>query len=206
MRKIINWLTPYHRFFVALFVACFGLTCAFLVAGCAGLPQWLSDAPTILATVGTSITSVIGLLAALTGNPALSAASLAISAWITKVSTAIQDVETLVKQYQADESTTLLGDIEAALATAEADINTDFSNLGLPASFLSVVTQIAALALSQLQAWGTLIPSLSAKAMESVSLKVPYSKKEYEAAFNKILDTPTGDATVDAALARIKRL
>lgn len=206
MRKLRASLLPYHNLVMALFILSLAFTCTVMIVGCAGLPQWLADSSTVLETVSASITAVLGLIGALTGNAALAAAALAIQSWVTKITTGIADVETLVKQYQADESATLLGDIEAALTVVEADVSTDFSNLGLPASFLSVIQQIAALALSQLQAWASLIPALKSSAMTTLTLKVPYSKKEYAAAFNKILDTPTGDPAVDVALAKIKRL
>ena len=178
---------------------------AMLVSGCA-VPTWLTDAQSITALVGTSITSIGSFIAGLTGNVALAAGLAIVSTWITKVETGLSDIETLVSQYNSAPNPTLLSDIESALQDVETNIQQDFSNLGLPASVLSVISGITALALSQLEAWGTMIPAVKASAMTVMTLKVPYTKAEYKAAVNKILATPTGDAEVDAALAKARKL
>lgn len=175
------------------------------MSGC-GVPPWLSDAGSIIGLVGTSITTIGSFIAALTGNAALAAGLAVVSDWISKVEVGISDVEELVNQYNAAPTPGLLANIEAALSDVEANLVQDFSNLGLPTSFLTVVSGIAALALSQLQAWGSLIPALKANALESFTVKRPYSKAEYRDLVNKLLATPTGDTTVDAALAKVKKL
>lgn len=175
------------------------------IAGC-GVPTWLTDAQNIVALVGTSITAIGSFIAGLTGNAAMAAGLAVLTTWITKVEQGISDIETLVSQYNSAPTPTLLADIESALTDVETNIQQDFNNLGLPASVLSVVAGIAALALSQLEAWGSLLPAVKAGAMTSFIVKTPYTKAEYKQLINKILSTPTGDAEVDVALAKAKKL
>jgi hypothetical protein len=198
-------LIKYHRQLTMLACVLFIGICAMAMAGC-GVPTWLSDASQIIGMVGTSVTAIGAFIAGLTGNAALAAALATISAWITKVETGIADLEELVSQYNAAPTPGLLANIEAALADVSANLATDFSNLGLPSGILNVIAGIAALALSQLEAWGSLIPALQAKPMASFTIKTPYTKAEYKALVNKILTTPTGDKMVDAALAKVKKM
>lgn len=180
-------------------------TVALLMSGCAA-PTWLTDANQIIGMVGSSIAAIGGFIAALTGNAALAAGLAVVSTWLTKIEQGIADVEQLVEQYNAAPDATTLASIEAALLDVETNIQQDFSNLGLPTSVTSVIAGVAALALSQLQAWGTMIPAIKANAMQSFVLKVPYTKAQFKEAVNGILSTPTGDAEVDAALAKAKKL
>lgn len=198
-----RFLIQHARLFLR--VACFlfiGLVCMTL-AGC-GIPTWLTDAQGIIGVVATSITSIGALIAGLTGNAALAAGLAVVSAWVTKLETGISDVEALVTQYNEAPDPTLLANIEAALADVEANLQQDFSNLGLPPAFLTVASGVAALALSQLEAWGSLIPALKATAMSTIIIKRPYTKAEYKALVKELFATKTGDPEVDAALAKVK--
>lgn len=198
-------LIAYRRAFMIV-AALAGLYAACSMLAACGLPVWLTDASGIIALVGSSFTSVASFIAGLTGNAALAAALATVSTWITKIQTALGDIETLVEQYQEAENPTVLADIEAALADLETNLQTDFSNLGLPSGVLSVIAGIAGLALSQLQAWAALISGMKATAAQKVEFNVPLTKKEFKAAVNKILSTPTGDPQVDAALAKAQRV
>jgi hypothetical protein len=200
-----NFCVKYHRQLLILSLVLAVYPMAVLLAGC-GVPTWLSDANQIVGLVGTSIATIGAFIAGLTGNTALSAALAVVSAWVTKVTTGISDLEALISQYNESPSPTLLSDIKAALADVKANVQQDFSNLGLPASILSVIAGVAELALSQLEAWGSLIPALTAKAKDVVTIHVPYTSKEFKALVNAVLEKPTGDPQVDAALAKVKKL
>lgn len=203
--NIAKFLIRFHRHFmmIAVFLTIGVFTLA--MSGC-GVPTWLTDAQSIVALVGTSITAIGSFIAGLTGNAALAAGLAVVSDWITEVDKAIGDLETLVEQYNAAPNATLLADIESALSTVEANLAPDFSNLGLPTGILTVIAGIAGLALSQIQAWGSLIPATQAHAMTTFTVKTPYTKSQYKELINKILTTPTGDAEIDAALAKAKRI
>lgn len=198
-------LIKFHRQFTALAILLLIGMFTIGLAGC-GVPTWLTDAQSIIGLAATSLATIGSFIAGLTGNAALAAGLAVISAWIQEVETGLNDVEELITQYNASPNPTLLANIEAALADVETNLQKDFSNLGLPTSILSVIAGIAGLALSQLQAWGSLLPAAQSKAMASFTVRVPYTKAEYKALVNGILTTPTGDAEVDAALAKVKKL
>lgn len=203
--KLASLFIKYRRAFMSFALLLVIGMFTMVMAGCAA-PTWLTDANNIVALVGTSITAIGSFIAGLSGNAALAAGLAVLTEWITKIEQGISDIEALVSQYNSSPTPTLLGDIEAALSDLEANVQQDFSNLGLPTTILSVVAGVAALALSQLEAWGSLIPATKATAMMALTVKVPYTKKEYKEAVNKILSTPTGDAEVDAALAKARKL
>lgn len=205
MKTFKKLLIAYHRQCTMVALLMFIGIASLFVAGC-GAPTWLTDANNIVAIVGTSITAIGSFIAGLTGNAALAAGLAVISDWTSKVETGLSDLEELVSQYTAAPSPTLLSTIESTLADVEGNIKQDFGNLGLPTSILSVVAGIAGLALSQLEAWGSLIPATQAKAMTTFTVKTPYTKSEYKQLVNQILTTPTGDAEIDAALAKVKKL
>jgi hypothetical protein len=200
-----KFLATHHRMFMTLGYIFALMTAAMYLTACAA-PTWLTDAGSIITLVGLSFASIASFIAGLSGNPALSAALAEVSAWIGKVQTGISDIEALVDQYNQSPNPTLLSDIENACADVQTNIKQDFSNLGLPATVLNIISGIAGLALSQLVAWSSLFPAVSAKAMERVTITVPMTKNEFKAAVDAILNTPTGDPEIDAALAKVKRL
>lgn len=192
-----------HQFAMLSMILVIGMLTLFL-AGC-GVPTWLSDAQNIVAIVSMSTAAIGSFIAGLTGNEALAAGLAVVSDWVTKVETGLNDLEALINQYNASPNPTILSDIESALADIKGNIQQDFSNLGLPASVLTVISGIAALALSQLEAWGSLIPATQAQAMTAFTVKTPYNKAEFKAEVNKIISTLTGDAEIDSALAKVKK-
>lgn len=176
-----------------------------IVTGCAA-PTWLTDAQGIVALVAASITSVGGFIASLTGNAALAQGLAVVQKWIAEVQTGLTDLEQLIDQYNAEPTTGLLLTIKATLADVTTNIQQDFSNLGLPAGVLNVVAGVAAVALSQLTAWGSLLPAGNAVAMAKFTVITPYTKKQYKELINNVLSQHTGDAEIDAALAQAKKL
>lgn len=205
MKMLLRFCLIYRRPLFGVAAAFAFLAFMLPMMGCAA-PTWLTDASQIITLVGASFASIASFVAGLTGNAALAAALAVVSTWITNVQAGLSDIETLVDQYNEAPNPTLLSDIESALADVEQNVQTDFSNLGLPASILSVIAGIAGLALQQLVAWRSLFPSVSISAGSKFTITVPMTKKEFKAAVNKILETPTGDRIVDVALAKAVRL
>ncbi len=199
------FLVRHRRAFSTVSMFLFLCVATLFVAGC-GVPAWLQDANNIIGLVGTSITAIGAFIAGLTGNAALAAGLAEVNAWIVKVEQGITDLETLIAQYNSSQDASTLAKIEAALADVETNLAQDFSNLGLPAGVLSTIAGIAGLALSQIQAWGSLLPAAKATPMERFTVITPFDKAQYKAMVNKILATPTGDAEVDAALAKVHKL
>jgi hypothetical protein len=216
MKHVLKFLIVYRRYFMSAGFAALVFVATCTLTAC-GVPVWLSDAGNIIALVGASFTSVASFVAGLTGNVALAAALATISTWITKVQTGVSDLETLISQYKASPTTGLLGEIESSLTDLQANVQQDFSNLGLPASILSVISGVAGEAESLLAEWSTAIAGVKTAAtsteFKAATVKIatladslPQAIANYKAAVNKILTTPTGDPVTDAALAKTKKL
>jgi hypothetical protein len=202
-----------HRiFFLRFAFLTLVFTAAMCMAAC-GVPAWLTDAGSIIALVGSSFTSIAAFVAGLTGNAALAALLTTVSKWITTVQTGISDLQALITQYQASPSTGLLAEIEAALTDLKTNVQQDFSNLGLPPAVLSVIAGIAALAANTLAEWDLAIQGIktaptstafkeATARLSAVADALPQAISAYKVNVNKILTTKTGDAQVDAALAK----
>jgi hypothetical protein len=213
---MMSFLIQHRRFFSRLSLWSFAFTICMMATACAA-PTWLTDATNILTVVGASFTSIASFIAGLTGNTALAALLAVVSTWIAKVQTGLSDLSTLVAQYQEAPSATLLSEIEAGLEDVTTNVQQDFSNLGLPASILSVITGIAALALNLLTEWSVAIAGVKNAAtpddfkaasatLSDLAKNLPQQVATFKAGVNGILNTPTGDAEVDAALAKATRL
>lgn len=216
MKHIRNFLIRSRRAFFMVTLASFAFTLCLLMTGCAA-PVWLTDASEIITLVGASFTSIASFIAGLTGNAALAALLAIVSTWIGKVQTGLGDITALITQYTAAPSATLLAEIEAALADVTANVKQDFSNLGLPASILSVIAGIAALALNLLTEWSAAITGVTTAststelhaAVEKINTlgnALPQAMADFKAGVNAVLSTPTGDAEIDAALAKATRV
>lgn len=205
MKKIINnlWRLPFFAVSAALAV----LAVCLLTSACA-LPTWLSDANSIIPMLVTSAGSVLSLIAGLTGNAALAAAIAALTTWANKIEAGLANIETLIANYQANPSDTLLENIEAAAQAVISDIPTFAQVEGLPAALATTIQSFAQLILTQLEAWTSLIPTLKASVMEGeqITVIVPFTKADYKAQWNALLNHSTGDPTIDAALKKAKRL
>ena len=215
-RTILRFLIRYRRPFTVLgLFACLLVFC--MTAAACGSPVWLTDAGNVIALVGSSFTSIASFIAGLTGNVALAALLAVVSTWIGRVQSGIADVQTLITQYQASPSTGLLAEIESALADLKTNVAQDFSNLGLPPAILNVVAGIAGLAENVLVEWDTAISGVKSATSSAefkgavsrlsiVADNLPQAIADYRLAVNTILATPTGDAEVDAALAKATRV
>ena len=211
-KSFVKYLIQYRRVFFVLSCFCLLALVTIGMSGCA-VPTWLSDASQVISTIGLTFTQVAALVASLTGNTALASVLGLVSTWISKVQTGVADMQQLIGQYQASPSTGLLGKIEAALADLQANVVQDFSNAGLPPALLSVISGIAAATNSLLAEWSSAI-SGAKSASNSAEVKAATERftaladnlgasiAAYKATVSKILTTPTGDATIDAAMAK----
>jgi hypothetical protein len=212
----MKFLIAYRR---PLMLTAFMLLVAVIIlplAGC-GVPAWLSDASSIITLVGASVASIASFVAGLTGNTALAAALAVVSTWITKVQSGIEDLQTLITQYQASPSTGLLATIESALTDVQQNLATDFSNLGLPTSVLSVIGGIAGLASNLLAQWSAAITGIKTATtseefreatarLTTLADALPTAQTDFRNAVNALLSSSTGDPEVDAALAKATRI
>jgi hypothetical protein len=213
---MMRFLIKYRRTFMLFSFLLFLLALTLPLMGC-GVPVWLSDAGSIIGEISLAFTSVASFIAGLTGNVALAALLATVATWITKVQAGISDLQTLISQYQASPNPGLLGDIESALSDLQTNVAQDFSNLGLPAAVLNVIAGIAGLANRLLLGWSQAISGVKT-AKTSADFKVamnkftvladglPQSIAQFKSDVNAILTTKTGDAAVDAALAKTPKI
>ena len=199
--------TIYRRIF-AVSAALFAVS---LIAGCAG--TFFSEAPSVIQAI---IGSVAAIAAALSFVPGLGTEAAAISAILTAADNEASEIEMLIQQYQTTPNETTLQKIEAAIQLAISNMTKLLSPLNIPPALATKIGNIAQVMLDQFEAWAALIASIKvpasgklevtdhAKAAAAMSKLL--TAKQYKTRVNDILDTPTGDATVDAAFARSPRL
>ena len=209
-------LIQYRREFFTIAFLFFVAVICLTMSGCA-VPAWISNSENVIDLVGASFASIAAFVAGLTGNTALAELLTEVSAWITKVQGGVSGLQSLISQYKVNPTTGLLGEIESALTDLQQNVAQDFSGSGLPASVLSVISGIAAEADALLSEWSNAITGVKsattsaevAKGVANISAladNLPTRIASYSAAVNTILSTPTGDAEVDAALAKAPRI
>jgi hypothetical protein len=192
------------------------------LAAC-GLATWLSDANTILPVLLDSVLGVLTLVSTLRGGALSPAEADAITNFGASIQNALQQIQTMVDDYEQSASATLLGEITAAVNAVKTDLANFLPTIHVtdPAT-QAEIEDIFTLVSEQITAWATVIPALTGTATATVppmpttehltvihdkfELVTPLSKKAYKAAYNAILARTTGNAEVDAALAKLKRL
>ena len=198
-----KFLVTYRRLFFALAVACV----AFWATACA-IPTWLQDANSIIPMLVASATSILSFIAALTGNAVAAEVLAAISAWSTKVDAGLKNIEDLISQYNENPNDTLLQNIEGEAQVVVSDIGTFSSIVDVPTAISTKIQAVAQLILTQLIAWMSLLPAAkkSLAAGTVVTFIVPFDSKSFKSQVNAVWALPTGDAAVDKAAAKVKRL
>lgn len=196
----MKFLVQHHRLFTGLGCALLGLSLLSLVAGCAA-PTWITDISNLLPIV---LSAFAGLSSVVLGYLGAGTLASTITTWITEIQNGIADIQEMVKQYEAAPNPTLLSNIEALLADVSANIQQDFSNLGIPAALLAIIASVASIALETLQSISSVIPALAAKAGDKFTVTTPKTKAELKAALQAVFSAPTGDAKLDSLLAKVK--
>jgi hypothetical protein len=128
------------------------------VAGC-NASQWLTialnDLPTII-QIAVSIISIVGAASGATNPAALALAQAA----AVKAKAVLVEAQAFLTQYQANKSTTLLGNIDDALATAQAQLGSILSILNINSPVLQATLSAAiGSALTIIVAVQSLIPA-----------------------------------------------
>jgi hypothetical protein len=177
------------------------------LSGCAGLPAWLTEGQQVLTLVGPVITTILGFVAALTSKTIDAPVAATITTIVTKAQAGLADLAALEKQYNANPGTTILTDIEQGGKAVVAELQPLLALVDVkdPAT-QAKIEAFANLAVTQLGAWITELPVLTAPALTSHTITIPFNTKEFKQAFDAIVKAPTGTAAVDAALASIKTL
>jgi len=179
-----------------------------LITGCA-VPTWLTDATNLLPVLISGAASLLSFIAAISGQTIPAAALAEITTIANDVETELKVVEELIGEYNTTPNETVLQKIDAAAKLVVANLSKLLAVDGLPDAVNSKVQSIAQLLLTQFEAWLSLLPAVNAAtavAGARITITIPSTKKDLKSQFNAILDAPTGDAAVDAALQKTKRL
>jgi hypothetical protein len=195
-----------HRFNVHRFLAVLALCeVALFVAGC-NLPAWISTAQSILPIAGQMAAAVLALVAAFSGSTD-SGAITTLSTVVSAAAKALTDIQAMVTEYASNPSTTLLGDIENGIKAVSDNIAPFLADTGIKNSALSAkVVAILQLLMTEVTSLASIMPLLKATAGQTLSVTIPFDAKQFKQAYNEIVDKPTGDVAVDAALAKLPRL
>ena len=207
IRKIRAFLARpmVHRFCFMVFLISTMFTFTVALTGCA-VPLWLSDAGNIMPILLSTATSVLGFIGTISGNPEIAVAMGLINTYMTDVENGLKELEELIGEYNETPNETVFQKIQGVAALVSQNLTLILEATGLPAAVATKIQSFATLILGQLNSWLSLLPTLSAKAGEKVTLTVPLTKKEYAAMYNKVREEATGDPVVDAALAKMKKL
>jgi hypothetical protein len=135
-----------------------------LLAGCTA--SWVNEATNIISLLGPAITSILAILAAFGVGLSPSVAS-ALEKWSTDAETGLQQVGTLINQYNAAEATAQPG-ILAEIQTLLGVINTNLTSILPTIHVTDPSTQAKILAIveafqSELSALIALVPALQGK-------------------------------------------
>lgn len=109
--------------------------------GCSA-SQWLTIALNDLPTILQIVTSIISIVGAASGSATASAVALANTA-ASKASDAIKEAQAFLAQYQANKTNTLLGNVDDALATAQAQLGSILSILNINSPTLQATLSAA---------------------------------------------------------------
>lgn len=203
IRRILS-IPRVHRFcaVMALVSTCF--TFSLLFAGCA-TPVWLADATNLIPVIATSAGSVLLFLAGITGNAEFDPIIAEITTWSTNVENGLLEIEKLVNEYKTTPTEDTLQKILGFVTLIDGDLSNILGMVGLPAAIASKIQAFAVLIQQELTSWSSLLPAFGATQGAKFTVTVPMTKKQYEVAFDALLNSPTGDEKADAVLARMKR-
>lgn len=177
------------------------------ICGCTGVTAWITQATQIVPIAASMVTAVLSLIAALAGKTLSASEATSIASVVTAIQAGLGDIEKMVTAYQSAPSTTLLGQIEAGTQAVLGNINAFLTDVHVTdVATQAKIVAILTLVLNEVQSFASLLPVLKAGAGEQITITVPLSSKSAKEAFNAILDAPSGNPHVDAALAKLHRL
>ncbi len=195
----------YHKLFLVLLL----VQVALLLAACGPL-TWLTDAMNILPIVAQMAAAILTLIATLSGGAILPVDIAAMIATVISGALAgIKDIEAMVAEYKANPQATTLAKIKEATQAVIDHLDafiTDTLGKITNQALSDKIKAMVVLILNEVVAFASLLPGLDAKAGQKLTIVVPMSTKDAKSSWNAILTSPSGDATVDAALATLPKL
>jgi len=188
------------------------LTACMLVTGCIA-PTWLTDAEALMPVLIASGTSILSFIGVVSGNPEIGAALAVAMPIIKDVLAGLKDLDAMIREYKGTKDDSIMTKIEDTAAVVRDNLSKLLADVGLPAVLAAKLSQWAELVISQLDAWLEILPAIKTgvETKTIAHMPKPASDKVMRAddlknAFNNLLDQPTGDPTIDDALAAAPRL
>lgn len=187
MRNILNFLATHRRGLFVLGCALLSFSALCLITGC-GVPTFLTDLETIIPVAGSAISGILALIGGLTGNVAVEAAATEINVIVTKIDAEFTQINTLITNYKANPSDTLLENIEAGIAEVNADLANILEVAGLPAALATTIQNVVQAVVNQLNALLSVIPVFkSSTAGASLSVLKPVSAAAFKSQIHAAL-------------------
>jgi len=193
--RLILFARKYHMLFLAA-----GLLMLTVSLCACNIPAWISTGEAVIGLAETMIGAI------LTAMGAVGAAATMVSI-VNKILAAMQDALAMYEEYKNNPSTTLLSSIKEGFqavldGATQFMTDTGVTNVNLQNKLKSIMQ----LVINEITALQSTLPALVAKAGEQFTVTVPMDKKQFVAAYNQIIGTPTGDAECDGILAQLKAL
>lgn len=182
-----------NRYRLALRIyGCFALSifCIAMLAGCSA-PAFLADLESILPLVGTGITGLLAILGADLKDPALTAAATEAQGILTAASAELDNINTIVADYKANPSDTLLEEIETAVNTFKANLASTLTVAGLSAATAATIQNTVNTLTTQLENLLSTLPVFkTSTAGVTLTVTKPIPAAAFKAEIHAALTTP----------------
>jgi hypothetical protein len=210
MKKLLAASYLRQRICACLFVLC----CLVFICGCS--VNWIAETTGAIQAFGPSVTAFLALLSAFGARIPASVLTTCQNIESQVVNDLNNVVLPLIEQYNQAEATAkpgIMGEIQSAMASCQANLGKMFDALGtagLPASDAAKVKAIALALLAQLSAITAFIPVVtghSGSVQAAVaSGNIPLNAEQWASHFNQIVAHETGNSATDAAVGQAPKI
>ncbi len=176
-----------NRFVLNLGLAFLALSACMVLAGCAA-PTFLTDLEEIIPVASAAVGSILTIIGTFSGQPELTIVGSAINAVASKAEADLKTVSTLINEYKANPSDTVLQNVENAINTAIGSLSAILQVNGLPAQQAQQITAIVTAVNQQMQALLTILPVFNSQtAGQQIAVTKPISASDFKAKVNAAL-------------------
>lgn len=186
-----------------------------LIAFATGCGSTISQVSTLLGTVQTVLAGLLAFVAGLTGTIP-SAVQTEVDKIASDAQAGVEEALTLVQSWTQSNSTTVLGKVSSIVTALSNNLGSFLGGLNISGPAAQKITEIVGLVVTTLQGVLALLPLFGQGASASPRMLMHLDKMGASQAsalnatlkqqYAEIVGTPTGNAAVDAALARMPKL
>lgn len=172
--------------------------------------SWITEANSIVAAMIPAALNILALIAAFSGSTVTPTAVAEVEAVGTKIQNGLTLLGELISSYTAANATTVLGEINAAIADVKANLAQILPLLNVtdPAT-LAKINAVIGVVEAELQSLEALIPLIQTPPASTEEFKAAIASsklltaKQFHVAFVKAFTAPTGDVHVDEVVAKV---